>query len=226
METDSYKGSLWFYFGNKICDSFAIGTVPYYVKFILGRESSDITLLLAMFILAQLFAVPIWTKIAKKVGFRKTMIYAGFCQAFLTLPLFFIREFTVAIPFFFIAGFGNGGMWTMLAPIFSEVLDELSLKTGKRDSGVFVGINTFFGRFSIIFFTVFTVLVHWLTGFNADAGIGTNTQTELAKNGILFLLVGIPVIFLAFAIFMFKRLYDIKGEKKEEIERKKKELGI
>ena len=100
------------------------------------------------------------------------MIYAGFGQAIMTIPFLFITDYVVSMPFFFIAGFGNGGMWTMLAPVFSEVLDELATKTGKRDSGVFVGINIFFGRLMIIVFTGITLLIHVLTGFNGNLELG------------------------------------------------------
>lgn len=226
LSTKSYVAYLCFYFGNKIWDLFVIGTVPYYNKYILGRPAGDSTLLLALFIVGQLISVPFWTIVSKKIGFRKGMIISGFTQAITTIPFLFVRNYTLAIPFFVIAGFGNGGMWTHLAPVFSETLDELSIKTRKRDSGVFVGINTFFGRFTIILFTVFTVIVHNLTGFDAEADMGTTTQTPEAKNGIQFLLAGIPVIGLTIAIGLFAWLYDIKGDKKKWIEQQKLELGL
>jgi Na+/melibiose symporter-like transporter len=129
------------------------------------------------------------------------------------------------MPFFFIAGFGNGGMWTMLAPVFAEVLDELSLKTKKRDAGVFVGINVFFGRLMIIVFTGVTLLVQVLTGFDETLPFG-ELQNPQAAFGIRALLSLIPSIGLAIFIGLFTLIYDIKGDKKMMIEKMKAETGL
>ncbi|MHA1518980.1 MAG: MFS transporter [Promethearchaeota archaeon] len=226
LKTRSYVAYLCFYFGSKIWDLFFMGTLPYYTKYVLGRDPDDMIPLLILFIVGQMLAVPLWTWISKKKGFRTTMILAGFTQALTTLPIAFTTDFTLLMVVVCIAGFGNGAMWTMLAPVFSEALDELSLKTGKRDSGVFIGINTFFGRFIIIVFTFATTLIHIATGFDKTAPQGTDTQPNSALRGIIALLVIVPVVGLAIAISMFAWLYDIKGEKKIHIEAQKIERSL
>ncbi|TFH31331.1 MAG: MFS transporter, partial [Promethearchaeota archaeon] len=199
LKTRSYVAYLCFYLGSKIWDLFVMGTLPYYTKYVLGLDPDDMIPLLVLFIVGQLIAVPVWTWVSKKKGFRMTMILAGFTQTLCTLPIIFTTDLTLLIIFMFIAGFGNGAMWTMLAPVFSEALDELSLKTGKRDSGVFVGINTFFGRFIIIAFTLVTTWVHVATNFDNKALQGTDTQPASALTGIKILLVLVPVVGLAIA---------------------------
>ncbi|MBN2154474.1 MAG: MFS transporter [Candidatus Lokiarchaeota archaeon] len=225
LATKSYVAYLCFYVGNKIWDQFVLGTLPYWNKYVLVKDPDSMTILLALFIIGQLVSVPVWTIISKKIGFRKTMIYAGFGQALLTTPFIFITDYTVSMPFFFIAGFGNGGMWTMLAPVFAEVLDELSIKTKKRDSGVFVGINVFFGRLMIIVFTAVTLIVHILTNFDETLPFG-QLQNPAATFGIRGLLAIVPSVGLAIFIGLFALIYDIKGDKKKMIEQKKAELGI
>ncbi|GAF70319.1 unnamed protein product, partial [marine sediment metagenome] len=108
---------------------------------------------------------------------------------------------------------------------FSEVLDELMTKTGRRDSGIFVGINTFFGRFSIILFSGITAIIHFTTGYVAG-GLPDGTQPPSAQLGIRILISVIPVIGLTIAIILFAYFYDIKGDKKIMIEQKKIELGL
>ena len=225
FKTKSYIAYLCFYFGNKIWGQFVIGTFDYYNQYVLGKQADDKTLLLALFIVGQIISVPVWTIISKKIGFRKTMIYAGFGQAIMTAPFIFITDYNLSIPFFLIVGFGSGGMWTMLAPVFSEVLDELMTKTGRRDSGIFVGINTFFGRFSIILFSGITAIIHFTTGYVAG-GLPDGTQPPSAQLGIRILMSVIPVIGLTIAIILFAYFYDIKGDKKIMIEQKKIELGL
>ena len=158
--------------------------------------------------------MPVFTAISKKIGFRKTAVLGGMTEAFCTIPLLFVRDATTSLIFFFIVGFGNGAMWVMFSPILSEALDSISVETGKRDSSVFVGINVFFGRLTIIIFTVLVVYIHAITNFNPAAEVGKGMQNPLAEMGILFTIAVIPVISTAIGSLLFWKLYDIKDEKK------------
>lgn len=159
-------------------------------------------------------AVPVFTAISKKIGFRKTAILGGLTEAVCTIPLFFIRDISVSLLFFFIVGFGNGAMWVMFSPILSEALDSIAVETDKRDSSVFVGINVFFARLTIILFTILVVYIHAITNFNPAAETGKGMQSPLAELGILLTISIIPVISTALGSLLFWKIYDIKGEKR------------
>lgn len=117
-------------------------------------------------------------------------------------------------------------MWAMLSPILAEALDSLSIQTGRRDSSPYVGIYAFFGRLSIILFTFLMVFIHDITGFDADAPIGQGVQTPLADFGILITIGIIPVLGTAIFTILFALTYDIKGEKKEWLERQLEEKDL
>ncbi len=226
LTNKAFLAYIFFYFGNKCWDLFVIGSVPYYGKWILGIPASDLVLIYVFFILGQLVAVPIFTWMAKKVGFYKTAVIGGLLESICTLPLVFITDVNVAYPFILILGIGNAALWSMLAPILAEALDSLSIQTGKRDSGVYVGIYIFFGRLAIIVFTFFMVFVHDITGFDAAAPIGQGIQTPLADFGILLTISIIPMIATAAFTILFALTYDIKGEKKNWLEQQLREKDL
>lgn len=220
LKNKAFVGYILLYFGNKVWDLFVMGNANYYAKWILGVPASDLTLIYACIILGIFSAVPVFTYISKKVGFRKTAIIGGLMESVCTIPLLFIADlpYEVALIFFYILGFGNGAMWVMLSPILAESLDSLSIQTGRRDSGVYVGIYVFFGRLAIILFTFLMVFVHFATGFNAAAPAGKGQQTPLAELGILITFGLIPILGTAIFTILFALTYDIKDEKKEWLE--------
>lgn len=220
LKNKAFLGYIFLYFGNKVWDLFVLGNANYYAKWILGIEASDLTLIYAMIILGIFSAVPVFTVVSKKVGFRKTAIIGGLLESICTIPLFFVAELPslYIYIFFFILGFGNGAMWVMLSPILAESLDSLSIQTGRRDSGVYVGIYIFFGRLAIILFTFLMVFVHAITGFNPAAPAGKGQQTPTADMGILITIALIPVIGTAIFTILFALTYDIKDDKKAWLE--------
>ena len=218
LKNKSFVAYIFLYFGNKVWDLFVLGNANYYAKWILGVPASELTLIYAVLILGIFSAVPVFTYIAKKVGFRKTAIIGGLTESVCTIPLIFIRDINTSLFFFFILGFGNGAMWVMLSPILAESLDSLAIQTNKRDSGVYVGIYIFFGRLAIILFTFLMVFVHAITGFNAAAPTGKGQQTPLADLGIMITFAVIPVIGTAVFTILFAITYDIKDEKKVWLE--------
>ncbi|MHA1254084.1 MAG: MFS transporter [Promethearchaeota archaeon] len=218
LHNKAFLGYILLYFGNKIWDLFVLGSLNYYTKWILGVPASALTMILLAFIIGQFVSIPIFTYISKKYGFRKTAIIGGLMESICTTPLLFIRDVNVSLIFFFIIGFGNGALWVMLSPVLAESLDSLSIQTGRRDSGIYVGIYVFFGRLAIIVFTFSMVFIHAITGFNAAAPMGKGQQTPLADFGILLTMAVIPVIGTVVFTILFAMVYDIKDDKKAWLE--------
>ena len=226
LKNKAFIGYIFLYFGNKTWDLFVLGSVPYYAKWVLGVDPADLIIPLALVIIGIFAAVPIFTVVAKKVGFYRAAIIGGLTESICTIPLIFIRDINVAYVFFFIVGIGNGAMWTALSPTLSEALDSLAVQMGKRESGVFSGIYAFFGRFAIILFTFIVIWLHAITGFNAEAPAGRGMQTPLADLGIVIQIGLIPVLATAIFTILFALTFDIKGEKKVWLEKQLKEQNL
>ena len=48
----------------------------------------------------------------------------------------------------FIFGLGFGGYWMLITPVMADVIDEIVVKTKKRNDGIYMGFRAFFGRLS------------------------------------------------------------------------------
>ncbi|MFX0059580.1 MAG: hypothetical protein ACFE85_19125 [Candidatus Hodarchaeota archaeon] len=61
-------------------------------------------------------------------------------------------------------------------------------------------------------------------GFDPAAPIGPENQTDIARLGIMIVLVLIPSLGVAFFTYLFGRYYDIKGEKEIWLNEKMKKI--
>ena len=107
-------------------------------------------------------------------------------------------------------------------PTFSDVIDEIVVKTGKRNEGIYTGIRTFFGRASNIIGALTIAIVHIATNYVPSAA----TQEPLAQFGIRIIMALIPMIFYFLAFILMWKVYDLTPEKVKKIqeELKAKEL--
>ncbi|MFX0062385.1 MAG: MFS transporter [Candidatus Hermodarchaeota archaeon] len=98
--------------------------------------------------------------------------------------------------FIFLFGLGFGGYWMIMTPALADVIDEIVVKTGRRNDGIFMGFRAFFGRFAFAVQGAVFFLVHELTGFVA----GVSEQTPLALLGIHSHYGIIPAILLVIGV--------------------------
>jgi melibiose permease len=99
-------------------------------------------------------------------------------------------------------------------PCFSDVIDEIVIKTAARKEGIYTGIRTFFGRLSNIIGPAIIMVVHISTGFVA----GAPTQTGSALFGIRVIMGLVPMIFYIVSFLLMWRVYDLTPQKLEEIQ--------
>ena len=148
-----------------------------------------------------------------------------FDALFLTIDtgiLFFIRDYMVLLIFMLIWGFGEGGFWVMMSPVFSNAIDESVIMTKQRREGIYNGIQTFFGRAAMVAQAISFSTIHTLTGFQQDA----NTQTPLAIMGIQLHFSIIPMIFILIAVITLWKFYDITPSKARKIKETMAELKL
>ncbi|HEY0087919.1 MAG TPA: MFS transporter, partial [Candidatus Lokiarchaeia archaeon] len=94
-------------------------------------------------------------------------------------------------------------------PTFSDVIDEIVLKTGKKNEGMYTGIRTFFGRTSNIIGAIVFAVVHTFTAYQP----GASYQIPLALWGIRVIMVLIPMTFYLISFLLVWKIYDLTPEK-------------
>ena len=198
-------------------------SLPYLVTNVLLESTSVISLLSIAFLVGALISAPLWIKLAHKTNNnKKVLIFAAILLTGATIPLIFIESTLVLFFILIIWGAGLGGFWALLAPILADVIDESVATTGKREEGIYSGVQAFFGRIAIILQALTISLAHVATGYNP----ATKVQTGLAVFGIHFHFGLIPMIFILLATIIFWKGYDLTPEKVEINQLRIEELGL
>ncbi len=186
-----------------------LGSVPYWVQYILEMEAETEIFISGAFLVGSIIAVPLWMYVGRRLGNRKAYIIGSGVTAICFVPMMFISSLIATMIGTILLGVAIGALWTLMYPTFSEVIDEIVVKTKKRKEGVYTGIRTFFGRLSNILGAGAIAVIHMATNFIPDA----ETQTVLAQFGIRSIMAIAPMIFYIVSFILMWKIYDLTPEK-------------
>jgi Na+/melibiose symporter-like transporter len=175
-----------------------------------------------VWLIAGLLSVPFWIKILPKVGNKKLQIIGIVLALCFIIPALFIRTLTLALVLVALLGFAQGATTLVRWPIFSDVIDEVSLLDGKRQEGVYQGVFVFFDRIAFIMQPIIFTIVHILTRFDPES----DTQTTLAQQGILAAMFWIPGLIMLMACLIFWKFYDLTPKTTYNIKQKLIEMTL
>ncbi|TFG05699.1 MAG: MFS transporter, partial [Promethearchaeota archaeon] len=218
LRQKSFKAFLIMYVLYSSLTALMTGSFIYFVRYVLQAEASVIALLMVALLLGGVISIPFWITLNKKMGdTRKVMITGGLVMICFAALMSAFTNLILALVVTFLYGFGLGGYWVMLDPVFSQVIDESIVNSEKRREGIYNGIRIVFSRIAGVIQVITLAFVHELTGFVE----GAETQSTLAQIGIRLHMGLIPAIFMAIGILVFWKFFDITPEKahhhKEEI---------
>ncbi len=200
------------------------GSIHYVGKYFLGDVSKTTPIFAAM-LAGALISIPIWLYFIKRVQNNQKMItIAALLIGASFIPMIFLRSqigFIIALVFW---GMSFGGFWLIMTPAMADSIDEIVVKTGKRNDGIFLGFRAFFGRLSFAVQALSFWALHELTGFDSDPNAAT--QTDLALWGINFHLALIPAILVIIGALVFWKLNTLNKEKVADIKVKLKEMDL
>jgi GPH family glycoside/pentoside/hexuronide:cation symporter len=223
-----------FFFGYQAAVATLSASAQYMVIFVIGGTTGDISIFMGAMLIGALGSIPLWIYFSNKMNNNKKMsIIAGFAMFITFLPMFF----AVGYIFYFIAlllfGIGLGGQWFVDQPAMADVLDDVTVKLGRRDDAVHFGYQMFFVRFGIAFQVIVIAIVHILTGF--PEGVATYAELEAAvgAENMFLPLLGvrmhaalIPAILVLITMFIFWKWYDLTPDIVAENKKKLKEMGF
>lgn len=201
-----------FYLLYSMLPTLVIPSVPYWTRYIIQSEDPIIeTILSVSFLLGSLISIPISFKLGRKIGNRRAFVYSTFLTAILITPLLFLSDLVLTIISLLLMGAGYAAAWIFLYPGFSEVIDDLVVRSGKRKEGAYSGIRTFMGRLAYVLQAIIFAVVHQLTFYEA----GAPSQAPLALWGIRIIMALFPMIFYVIAFLLMVFLYDLTPDKVE-----------
>ena len=195
--------------------------IQFYVVDGLGLPITMVALPTLLFLLVSFAVVPIWMKIAKKLGSKKTYFYALLFTAISTASIILARDYTTLVIVAAFGGIGLGGQGIILNAIFSEAIDNATLKSGIREESSYHGILRFFSATAIFWQVLIFAIVGTITGY--DPQLGTK-NSDFAKLGLLLQMSLIPATLMLISALIFLKLNTITKE--VAIENKKKLIEL
>ncbi len=175
-----------------------------------------------MVLIGGLCMVPVWIKIARKYGNRIGYMCGPGLSAVVLCFFMVVTDFTSVMVSAFIIGMTTGASWCLMYPTLSDIIDEISVKAGKRNEGIYYGFRTFVGRLSIVIQAITFGVIHAVFGFVA----GSDVQSDFAILGLRIQFAIVPMIFYAIGFIAMWRFNDLKPGKVAEIKKQLEKLGI
>ena len=219
----NFMAYIFVYLMDGIIAASLTASIQYVVLYILGESPGSAILILAPFILAVIISLFPWLLLSQKIkNNRKMFIIGVFLNTIGLLPFMFVQTTIGFVIAAFILGIGGGAIRIGSSPVLADAIDEAVADSGKHIEGSFMGVYTFFIRFSLIAQGLIFAITHTLTGFDANSP----TQTEFAQFGIRMHTALIPMVLTLIALIVFIFVYDLKPEKTKQIQEKLKELNL
>jgi Na+/melibiose symporter-like transporter len=181
------------------------------------RSIGSIVMLLSSFV-----TIPIWARLAKKIGNSKTYTIGLTSYGISLLFSVFIVD---AFQYYLISvlnGVSASSFLIMLSPVFADCYDEIAVKIKKHQQTTLIGIRNVFIRISVTIQSFIIAIIYTLTDYK-PRNLSHQFETLLGLRIIQGL---IPFIVCIVGALIFYKWYDLKGTKKQEVTRKLRELGL
>ncbi len=227
-----FVGKVVLFFGYQVGVVMLQTSALYIVTFLLDAPASTISLLLGSMLGGALVSVPIWMTVSQRVNNNRLISLAGGFLLVLTfIPMIFVQSLAGWIVSLVLFGIALGNQWFMDPPTMGDVLDDVAVKTGRRDPAVYLGYQSFVFKLGQTSIAAVIALVHSLTGFVSGATslsdlVARSSSPELALFGIRIHAAMVPAVVVLAATLLFWRLYDLSPEKVTANRVRLEEMGI
>lgn len=210
-----------FFLASVVNATLAVHYLTYYAQITDSRALSLFTL---SFYIGALLGAFVWTRVSKRVEKQRLFIVNTLILAFIMSAAYWLvgpghllgtGNVTPLIIGNTLGGFFAAALWVVPSSMVADVTDEDELRTGKKRSGTFFGINSFFVQEA----TAIAILV---TGVLIDhfAGLtpGQVAQTPQTVERLAMLFALLPAaLYVVAALLMFR--YSLTRERVAEIRR-------
>ncbi len=173
--------------------------------------------------LAFCISIFIWSRfVADRIGaanlYGVGLIFLGLCF----LASMWMTTGIEYVLWHLLGGIGIAAFSAIWMVISADTNDEVTNACGRHQEASLMGFRNFFFRFSFFVVAIVLGLTHILTGYAP----GVAEQTEFAKLGIRINVGLIPALacFVGACVMFF--LYDLKGDKREQLMKSLREKGL
>jgi GPH family glycoside/pentoside/hexuronide:cation symporter len=227
-----FVGKVILFFGYQVGVVMLQTSAFYIVTYLLDAPASTISLLLGSMLIGALISVPVWMVISRKTNNnRMVSVVGGLFLSLTFVPMIFIHGLTgwvVCLVFF---GMALGNQWFMDPPTMADILDDVAVKTGRRDPSIYISYQSLVFKLGYTSIAVVIAAVHTWTGFPAGVTslaelLQKSPTPQLALFGIRIHSAVVPAIVALIATIIFWLVYDLTPARVMTNKKKLEEMGL
>lgn len=177
--------------------------LPFFGKYVLHIQGLHLTVLLGVIFVVALAALPVWSRVIRRMGTRHSVTYAVCLMGLGIAPYLWLSQLSWAYASAIVVGCGLSGFLSLADVLIAEIIDEDASRSGTRREGSFFGVNGFVVRMGVTLeaslFYAFLGLAHYVP--NA-AGVATPAVILALR----MLTAGVPLVAFALALVCFRGL--------------------
>ena len=180
--------------------------IPFWTKYTLQASPQAPSIIFATVFLVAIVSVSLWSRLVRKLGTKRTWLWAIAVFIVSAIVIVFTSNMVVGVIGAALAGVGLGGVKVCREMILANLVDRSTERTGRRQEGVYYGLNRFIGRLSKILESLALILLGVLFGYVSGEQPGPDPG-----NAFRFLIGVFPFICLVIA-WMFARKLNLEEQ--------------
>jgi len=182
---------------------------PFIVKYFLGGEVADITIIGTPMILFPIFSYFLWRKLSLRFGYKVILGATTVMISLVLVALTWTTTILQAVILMSLFGFINGGVQLTRELLIPDVVDDDARRTGVRREGIYYGARTFIDRFALALTGISTAFIFNFSGYIS----GHDTQPA---HVVQLMRLSTTVVFvIALMLFLIAFKYYPFGKKKQ-----------
>ena len=172
LKDKHFVGYIVLYLAYSSTMNLVMASVPFFVQDILQLSKMG-EFIVFFYVISVIASAGIWYKLSFKIGIKRVTLIGACCLAFMGIPFLFVpvgpEGLFLVILVFTLSGLVDGAIISMLMPLYSSVVDNAALETGKRQEGLYNGIWMFFARVGIAIRSIIFLIVAILFGYHSGS---------------------------------------------------------
>jgi len=175
--------------------------IPFWTKYTLRASPQAPSIIFATVFLVAIVSVSLWSRLVRKWGTKQTWLWAIGVFIISAIVIVFTSNMVVGVIGAALAGVGLGGVKVCREMILANLVDRSTERTGRRQEGVYYGLNRFIGRLSKILESLALILLGVMFGYVSGEQPGPDPG-----NAFRFLIGVFPLVCMVIAWLLARRL--------------------
>jgi GPH family glycoside/pentoside/hexuronide:cation symporter len=227
-----FVGKVILFFGYQVGVVMLQTSAFYIVTYVLDAPASTVSILLGSMLGGALISVPAWMVISRRTNNnRMVSLVGGFLLSLSFIPMIFVNGlpgWIICLVFF---GMALGNQWFTDPPTMADVLDDVAVKTGRRDPSVYISYQSLVFKLGQTSIAAVIAAVHTHTGFPSGVTslaelLQKSPTPQLALFGIRIHSAIVPAAVALLTTLAFWLLYDLTPAKVVVNKKKLEEMGL